>query len=320
MFREKLIATLFWSAMTIAAALAADFLITIVIFGAWEAYTPFITLAIASLVTIPVSYGLVSSRIDLRHARDELAAARDAAVSADKTKTQFFSNMSHELRTPLNAIIGFSEMLASDVFAAKRVEYAHLINNSGKHLLSLVNDLLDLSRIEAGKLDLKLETVDMEEIVTDCAGTVATRAREREVRVVRTVAPLLPLVTADRRAITQILLNLLTNAIKFSSAGGVVEVFARLEASGEICLGVRDEGIGIAPEDQARMFERFGQARHDVTGIEKGTGLGLPIVKGLAEAHGGRVAMNSQLGEGTCVLVWLPRERVVERAAIALAS
>jgi len=318
MFREKLIATLGWSALCIAGAMAADYVITILILDDWTAYTPLITLAIATVVTVPVSYALVSSRFDLRRARDELAIARDAAVNADKTKTLFFSNMTHELRTPLNAIIAFSEMLGSEMFAARRVEYAHLIHSSGTHLLSLVNDLLDLSRIEDGKLDLKDETLDLEALAGECVETVATRARGRDVRLLRNVATAMPMITADQRALKQILLNLLTNAIKFSRPGGAVEVFARID--GDIVFGVRDEGIGIAPADQKRVFERFAQVRQDITGVEKGTGLGLPIVKGLVEALGGQVALSSNPGEGTCVTVTLPRERIVPLVPVALAS
>lgn len=318
MSREKFIATLGWSALCIASAMAADFVITILILDNWVAYTPFATMAIATVVTLPVCHALVSSRFDLRKARDELAVARDVAVKADKTKTLFFSNMTHELRTPLNAIIAFSEMLGSEMFAAKRVEYAHLIHGAGTHLLSLVNDLLDLSRIEDGKLDLKDEALDLETIVSECIETVATRARPREVRLVRNVAAGMPMIMADQRAVKQILLNLLTNAIKFSHQGGTVEVFARID--GDIVFGVRDEGIGIAEADQPRIFERFGQVRQDIAGVEKGTGLGLPIMKGLADAQGGRVALTSKLGEGTCITITLSRTRIVPPASVALAS
>jgi signal transduction histidine kinase len=320
MFREKLIATLLWSALPIAGAMCADYAITILLLHAYQAYTPFVTLSVAVIVSLPVTYALVSGRIDLRKTRDELAAARDAAVSANLTKTQFFANISHELRTPLNAILGFSELLALDAFAKKRVEYAHLINSSGAHLLGLVNDLLDLARIEAGKFELHDESVNLEELVEECAKIVELRARKSRLRLIRNIESGLPNVTCDRRALKQILLNLSTNAIKFSGAGGSVEIFARLAPSGELAFGVRDDGIGIAEEDQARVFDRFGQGRHDVSGAEEGSGLGLPIVKGLAEAHGGRVDMESRIGHGTCVTVWLPRERLEPRAPIAIAS
>ncbi|MGD0143703.1 MAG: HAMP domain-containing sensor histidine kinase [Rhizomicrobium sp.] len=318
MFREN--ATLVWSAVPIAGAMLADYAITILLLHAWAAYTPFVTLAIATLVSFPVAFALVSGRIDLRRARDELAAARDTAVNADQTKTMFFANVSHELRTPLNAIIGFSELLKSDAFAAKRREYADLIHSSGTHLLGLVNDLLDLARIEAGKFELQCETVGLGELIEECARIVEGRARDSGIRFGRKVAADLPLAFADRRALKQILLNLLTNAIKFTRRDGSVEVFARLVSSGELAFGVKDDGIGVAEEDQLRVFERFGQGRHDIAAIDEGTGLGLPIVKGLAEAHGGRVAMDSRLGEGTCVTVWLPRERLMFPKKIALAS
>jgi signal transduction histidine kinase len=320
MFREKLLMTLVWVALVIAGAMLADYVITIVIANDRDAYTPLITLAIAGIVAIPTTYALVSHRIDLRRARDELMAARDVAIAADKAKTQFFSNMSHELRTPLNAIIGFAELLAHDVFAPKRVEYAKLIHSSGEHLLSLVNDLLDLARIEAGRFELKCEFVNIPTLVAECCETVAPQARARHLHIESVVAPALPFVHADPRALKQILLNLLTNAVKFSVPGGTIDVSATRESSGDIALMVRDTGIGIAPEDQAKVFERFGQVRHDVAGIEQGSGLGLPIVKGLAEAHGGRVSMTSALGSGTTVTIWLPADRCVANDGVALAS
>lgn len=221
--------------------------------------------------------------------------------------------MSHELRTPLNAILGFSELLASDIFAGKRVEYAHLIHSSGTHLLDLVNDLLDLSRIEAGKLELHSEILNLEELIEEGAKTVEPRARASKLQLIRTVEQGMPHVRGDRRALKQVLLNLLTNAVKFSKPGGSVEVFASLVLSGGLAFGVRDNGVGIAEEDQVRVFERFERARHDVTDAQEGTGLGLPLAKGLVEAHGGRIEMESRIGQGTCVTVWLPRERVGAR-------
>jgi signal transduction histidine kinase len=263
---------------------------------------------------------MVSSRHNLKRARDELAAARDAAVEASMSKTLFFANMSHELRTPLNAILGFSELLTTDIFAERRVEYARLIHDSGAHLLDLVNDLLDISRIESGKLVLHDETLDFAVIADECFETMAPRARAARLRLVRSVARDLPPVICDRRALKQIVLNLMTNAIKFTRPGGTVEVFAALSSAGELAFGVRDDGIGIAEEDRQRVLERFGQARHDITATQEGAGLGLPIVKGLVEAHGGHLELESQIGEGTCVTVRLPAARLGKRPATALAS
>jgi signal transduction histidine kinase len=341
MFRDKLIATSILSFAIIAAAMVVDYLVTIVVLDDYAAYTPFVTLTIAVIVTLPVVYILISGRINLRQARDDLTNARDAAeaakkatlealrtvevsrrkaeedrvaaIAANRAKSEFLANMSHELRTPLNAILGFSEMLSSSAFAAKREEYAQVIHSSGKHLLGLVNDLLDLSRIEANKVELHDEAIDIDDLMRACIDVIRPRAVEDALRLECRVAQGLPDVVGDRRALMQILLNLLSNAVKFTQSGKLVEAFALLEDDG-LLLGVRDEGTGIAEEEQARMFERFGQGRHDISA--KGTGLGLPIVKGLAEAHGGRVAMQSRLGEGTCVTIWLPAARLKARRRV----
>jgi len=306
----RILATLALSATCVAIAMLADYLVTILLLRDYQGYTPLITLCIATLVSTPVTYVLVSNVYKLRAARDELAAARDAAVKANLSKTMFFANMSHELRTPLNAIIGFSQLLETDVFAAKRVEYARLIQQSGKHLLDLVNDLLDISKMEAGRFELEDTELSLENLMEECCEVVRTRMREAQLRLIRSVPRDLPLIIADKRAIKQIVLNLLTNAAKFTDAGGKVEVFAALLPGGEVMFGVRDNGMGIAPEEQARIFERYGRSRHEVVKLKEGAGLGLPIVKGLVEAHGGRVTLDSAPGRGTCVTIYLPAERV----------
>jgi signal transduction histidine kinase len=310
MRHSRILATLALSATCVAVAMIADYLVTILLLRDYQGYTPLITLCIATLVSTPVTFVLVSNVYKLRAARDELAIARDAAVNANLSKTMFFANMSHELRTPLNAIIGFSQLLETDVFAAKRVEYARLIHESGKHLLDLVNDLLDISKMEAGRFQLEDTEISLGDVVEECCEIVRTRLRQAQLQLIRNVPPGLPSVTADRRAIKQIVLNLLTNAAKFTDAGGRVEVFAASLSSGEVAFGVRDSGIGIAAEDLARIFERYGRSRHEVVKLKEGTGLGLPIVKGLAEAHGGRITLESEPGQGTCVTIWLPAERV----------
>jgi len=320
MFREKLVTTLGWSALCVTGAMLADFVLTILVLRDYQAYTPLVTFCVAAVIALPTCYALMSSRIDLREARDHLKAARDHAVQIDRTKTAFFANMSHELRTPLNAILGFSELLKLEVFATRRVEYANLIHNAGTHLLSLVNDLLDLSRIEAGKLGLQEQALSLSDLIEECTETVASRARSRGLILVRSIEPALPAVNADQRAIKQILLNLLTNAIKFSKPGGTIEVFAKLVPSVELVFGVRDEGVGIPEHEQAHVFERFGQARGQTANPEKGSGLCLPIVKGLAEAHGGHVAMESRVGQGTCITITLPADRVFRPEPVALAS
>ncbi len=238
-------------------------------------------------------------------------AERIRAQTASNAKSDFLANMSHELRTPLNAIIGFSEMLDSDVFAARRAEYAGLINSSGRHLLSLINDILDLSKIEAGRFAPRDGVVDMRALVLESVALLSAKAHEGGITLASEIADGLPTVRADDRAVRQMLINLTSNALKFTPHGGLVVVFAQLEADGGISFGVSDTGVGIAEDDRTRVFESFGQGRHDSLTFERGTGLGLPIVKGLGEAHGGRVTLESEIGQGTCVTVFLPASRTI---------
>jgi two-component system cell cycle sensor histidine kinase PleC len=339
MFREKLIATLVIATAIVGATMLADFIISILILHNWPGYTPFVTFAISTLVAIPVTYGFVRGRANLRQTRDALAAAlaaaqdarssaqdslrevekarakaetdRVAAIEASRAKSEFLANMSHELRTPLNAILGFSEALSSGTFAAKREEYSRLIHASGTHLLGLVNDLLDLSRIEANKVELRDEEINVRLLLDECISIVEPAVAQKNLVIQVQISTGLPNAVGDRQALRQILLNLLSNAIKFSNAESRIDVFAINASGGGMSLGVRDEGSGIPENEQERMFERFGQGRHDISFAHKGTGLGLPIVKGLTEAHGGRVTMESRLGEGTTVTIWLPPERMI---------
>ena len=256
----------------------------------------------------------------LAHSKDESDRARERAEAASRAKSEFLANMSHELRTPLNAILGFSEMIFSnalDTNPAKYKEYAKLVHESGNHLLALVNDILDLAKIESGKLELREGDVDLSVLITETVRILGDQAALAQLDLVADLEPGLPMLRADGRALRQILINLLSNAIKYTPGGGEVAVFASVSDSGEIVFGVRDDGIGIDPRDQLRVFSSFGQGRHDVAAGDKGTGLGLAIVKGLCEAHGGQITLASQLGEGTCVTIALPRTRARQRLQAA---
>ena len=250
---------------------------------------------------------------NLKAAKDDSDAARFRAEQASLAKSAFLANMSHELRTPLNAILGFSEIIAAKAMGALAVdqyaEYGGYIHGSGEHLLSLINDILDLAKIEAGRLSLRESELDVRILMDDVAKMMKPRARTGGVVFSVDVPGAFPNVFADERAMRQILVNLASNAVKFTPPGGRVSAFADVLADGSLAIGLDDTGIGIAPEEHAKVFESFGQGRHDAILADKGTGLGLPIVKGLAEAHGGHVELTSVPGKGTRITVVLPHDR-----------
>jgi two-component system cell cycle sensor histidine kinase PleC len=259
----------------------------------------------------------------LAESKEQSDVARHRAENASRAKSQFLANMSHELRTPLNAILGFSELIQSRIFSKdveRHIEYAGLIHSSGTHLLTLINDILDLAKIEAGGLVLRERDIDLVLLVQDCGRLMSAKAEEAKLVFETSIANDLPQLRGDERALKQVLLNLLSNALKFTPQNGRVVLFAFQEASGEFCIGVEDNGVGIEPQDQQRVFENFGQGRHDVVTRDKGTGLGLPIVKGLVEAHGGRVLLESTPGIGTKVAIFLPADRALPRAVLRAAS
>ena len=250
---------------------------------------------------------------ELARSKRESDLARQRAEGASQAKSEFLANMSHELRTPLNAIIGFSEMIFSPVLginSEKHEEYARLVHQSGSHLLALINDILDLAKIESGKLELRETDFDLAIVLADTARLMSAKAEAAQLTLRTELARDVPLLHADERAIRQIMLNLLSNALKFTPSGGEITVFSGVQTCGDFAFGVRDNGIGIDTDDQLRVFQNFGQGRHDVVMADKGTGLGLPIVKGLSEAHGGQVELQSRVGEGTCVTIILPATRV----------
>jgi signal transduction histidine kinase len=250
----------------------------------------------------------------------ELARARDAAEAANKAKTGFLANMSHELRTPLNAVIGFAEVLESEVLGelgnSRYRDYARDIRESGTHLLDLINDLLDLSKAEAGKLELNEEPVDLQDAVEVSIAMVQPRAEAAQVTLVNAVPDALPPINADDRKIKQVLLNLLTNAVKFTPAGGEVRIEAE-RGDGGLHIAVTDTGIGIAEDDLGRVMEPFAQVDTSFARKYEGTGLGLPLVKSLVELHGGELRISSTPGEGTRVVAVLPSTRLASEADAA---
>jgi signal transduction histidine kinase len=226
--------------------------------------------------------------------------------------------MSHELRTPLNAIIGFSDIVRSQAFggsAEKYSEYGGFIHQSGHHLLDLIGDILDLAKIESGHKVLLQEPVDVGSLVADEVTKAAEIGTDKGITVVSLAAKNLPLLLADPHALRQILENLVSNALKYTLKPGRIEVSAMLNPCREIELSVADTGIGIAPEMQKHIFERFGRGKPEITTIDRGSGLGLPIVKGLVDMHGGRIVLESMPGVGTRVTVIFLASSTLEQSA-----
>jgi len=245
---------------------------------------------------------------DLERSEAAVARARDEAIAANQQKSVFLANMSHQLRTPLNAILGFSEVLEAQLFGAlneKQLEYARDIHDSGRHLLSLINDILDLSKIEAGRLELSPGPVDLRATIDNALVLMRERAGRRGVTLAQEIDPAIGILTADERKLKQVLINLLTNAVKFTREGGRVTIRVSPQA-GAVEIAVVDTGIGIAPENQAVIFEEFRQAGDDYTRKQEGTGLGLSLSKRLVELHGGRIWVESEVGKGSAFLFTLP--------------
>lgn len=265
---------------------------------------------------IGTSEALIKAKVALLTAREEqLQAALVAAEDADRTRSNFLALMSHELRTPLNAIIGFSEVLAGELFGPHQVkrygEYANDILGAGRHLLALINDILDLSKSESGQMELYSEPVDMTKLVEDCVRLVHSRAVDGKVELHTQVVDNLPMIRADALRLKQVVLNLTTNAVKFTLPGGSVTISARLDSVGGLVLSIADTGIGMDPEMIPIALEPFRQISSPLARNVEGTGLGLSLAKSLTERHGGTLAIDSAPGKGTTVWIRLPPERTI---------
>jgi len=243
-------------------------------------------------------------------ARNKLSGELDHALDTARAKAQFIASMSHEFRTPLNAIIGFSEMIqVLDISSEKGKEYAGDIHQSGQHLLHLVNDILDLEKIESGKMEVEETDICLGEFLDKCISPINTIAAGRNVKVALQMDTKDSMVIADARMMRQIADNLLSNAVKFSHVGGQVNVRIFDQASGGLAVSISDQGIGIAPEVLTQLFTPFRQSDASIKRKFGGTGLGLVIVKQLLSLHGGEVALDSTLGQGTTVTMTFPAER-----------
>ena len=240
----------------------------------------------------------------------ELQEAKNHAELANRSKSDFLAHMTHELRTPLNAIIGFAELIMMQLNGSgsspKHVNYLADIHSSGKLLLSTINDILDISKIEAGKRELELEIYEADKLIEECANLVAGRARDANIALDFSVIGHVQALQVDLLAAKQILLNLLTNAVKYTPSGGSVTVKAFADGGDMVCIEVLDTGIGMSPENIAQAIKPFGQVANAFNKKQVGTGLGLPIARSLTELHGGRFVIESELGRGTCIRVILP--------------
>ena len=325
MLASSLPTAVFAATFPVTTAVALDFILQ----GKLRDYILAIMVLTAQGYFAALTYRLYSSALATLEARAEKDAligeleqakaisdeARRRAEAANIAKSRFLAQMSHELRTPLNAILGFSEVMKTEVFGAHVVpaykEYSSDIHNSGVHLLGLINEILDLSRIEAGRYELNEESVSLVAIVEDCHHLLKLRASSRGITIHEIFESELPRLWADERAIRQICLNLLSNAIKFTPQTGEIWLKVGWTASGGQYVSVKDTGPGIPEEEIPIVLASFGQGSNSIKSAEQGAGLGLPIAKSLVDLHGGTFTLKSKLRIGTEVIVTFPPERVV---------
>ncbi len=258
-----------------------------------------------------------------RGTEDELRNARAAAEAASQAKSRFLATMSHELRTPLNAVIGFSDALMREANApgnvpidrARAAEFAAAIQQAGQHLLNLINNILDVARIESGRFELASDLIDLPHLLQGCVRSCAPASRSAEVSIDTSIRPGIPRLRGDERRLRQVIAHLLANAIKFTPAGGKVLVSTEIGTDRDLRICVRDNGIGIAAEDIERVFEPFHQLDTGLARRAPGAGIGLYFCRALVQAHGGELKLESQPGQGTLATIRLPHTRLITAPA-----
>lgn len=267
---------------------------------------------------------LEQQRASLIHLADDLRDAREQAEAASRAKSQFLAAVSHELRTPLNAILGFAEIIKGEMIGPvgnkRYLSYALDIYQSGDHLLSLINDILDISKVESGNMELNEEQIDLSDLIASVVRLMKQRAKENQLELSVVIRDDLPILYADERKLKQVLVNLLSNAVKFTEPGGTVALKAWHQANSGFVFQVIDNGIGMAPQDIPKALSQFGQIDSDRNRKQDGTGLGLPLSKSLVEMHGGSLDLQSQLGVGTTATVRLPAVRTAPLETLPAAA
>jgi signal transduction histidine kinase len=273
-----------------------------------------ITLVVAASVGTPLIVQFVLTVKSLERSKDRYRDMRDKAISESQSKSQFLANLSHELRTPLNAIIGFGEVMSKQILGPLNNDvyrdYATDIHASGSHLLRLIDDLLDLSRIEAGRIELQTEWIDIKDCLDGVVRMVEASARNKEIKLTLDASPRLPKLHADSQMLRQMVLNLLSNAIKFTPNGGTVAIRAEHSTGGGLDLEVEDTGIGIQANDIPKALEPFGQVEPVISRNNGGIGLGLSLVQSMTELHQGSMHIESKIGIGTTVTIRFPPSRI----------